>query len=210
MAADNRGRVYTRGTVGRRVPAQSPPMTEKQKAIEALRFAGKFIFISLIVIATLWIVGQSFQYSLLAGYVSLCGLTLFLYLYAHRWIAWLPGILPFGVLNSYLSLVSQRSHAGRPISPNESLIILMFLIYYAVGTAVSSAYADIRIYWFDRIAFLLYLACILWPVFVSITLPRSNLTQQVFWSVLIGLLAIVTSYGVNRYLTREADSRSTK
>jgi hypothetical protein len=160
-----------------------------------LRFAGKFLFGLLGVVATLWLIGASFALSRWAGFVLLAVVAIVLSSTIPRWVGWLPGILVFGVLNSLLALVTGHvpTNLGAPVSAGVAGLLLAF---YVLGCIVSYNYDAKHLSAADRLAILVYLFCMIWPAFASNSL--ATVTPVVALSTGIGMAALIASFTIHR------------
>jgi len=163
--------------------------------MRTLRFAGKFLLAVFGIVAVLWLVGASFALSRWAGFVLLAVVAIVLYATAPRWVGWLPGLLVFGVINSLLGLVTHHvpTNPGVAVSAGVAGLLLAF---YAIGCIVSYHYDPTHLSGLDRLAFLVYLFCMIWPAFAANNL--ATVTPVVAWSTSIGMAALIASFAAHR------------
>ena len=168
----------------------------REQGLAAFRFAGKFLATLALFIAALWLIGACFRASKWAGLFAVVTVFVSLYLTAHRWVRWLPGLLVFGVLNSIFGLATHRA-------PTNSQTVLstgfsaLWLIFYLVGYLVSYYYDAEFLNPLDRCAFLVYLS----SVGLSAFLSRDNagvVTPSLLWSAAVGMAAIAVAFIVQR------------
>jgi uncharacterized membrane-anchored protein len=163
--------------------------------MRSLRFAGWFLLYALGIIAALWILGASFSYSRWAGFVLIAVIAATLYATAPRWVRWLPGLLVFGVLNSLLGLITRHVPTNPSMAVSAGVAGLL-LTFYAIGGIISYHYDAAHLSAVDRLAFLVYLFCMIWPAFAPTNL--STVTPIVAWSTSIGMAVLIASFAVHR------------
>lgn len=159
-------------------------------------FAGKVLVVVAALIAALLLVRVAFELSTWAGLTVVGVYVVALYTTAIRWVAWLPGLLVFAVLNSAIALVTGHSPTNSQARVSTSLALLL-LAFYTVGFLVSSWYDAMRLSALDRCAWLIYVACMIIPAFT----PGSNLgnvTSAIAASAVAGIVVIVAAFGIHR------------
>jgi hypothetical protein len=164
--------------------------------LRTLRFACKFLFVALGIVAALWIVGASFTFSRWTGFPVLAIIATILYATSPRWVHWLPGLLGFGVLNSLFVLVTHHV----PTNPSAAVsvgVAGLVLAFYTVGCIVSFRYDRAHLSIVDRLALLLYLFCMVWPAFGARNNP-ATVTPAIAWSTSLGMAALIASFAVHR------------
>ena len=165
-------------------------------AMKALRFAGKFVLAISGILVSLWIVGESFALSRWVGSAALAAVAVILYVTAPRWVAGLPGILIFGVVNALLALAMGHVPTN-PHAPVSRAVIVLVFSYYVIGCVVSYRYDITRLSPLDRLAVLLYLCCAVWPA-VDRGASLDRITPAMVWSAGIGIGALLTSFAIHR------------
>lgn len=162
----------------------------------AIRFAGKFLAALLAVSACIWLVARAFDVSRSAGYLTLSIGAVLLLKTAHIWAEWLSGLLIFGIFSSGLSLLTRRSlvHPNVYISFELSALALSF---YLVGYVVLGRYDFRRISMIDRFAFVIYLACMIWPIF-TVPATQNTVTLTIAGSFGLGMAVIGIAYLIHR------------
>jgi hypothetical protein len=168
----------------------------KPKARNALVFAGKVLVVIAVVIAALVLVRVAFGLSTWAGLTVVSVYVVALYTSADRWVAWLPGLLVFSVLNSVIALVTGHSPTNSQTSVSTSMALLL-LAFYATGFIVSCRYDATRLSALDRCAWLTYVACMIIPAFTSGG-SLGNVTSAIAASAMTGIVVIVAALAVHR------------
>jgi hypothetical protein len=160
-----------------------------------LHFAGRFLFAALGVIVAIWSIGAAFAFSRWMGFLGLGVLGVVLYSTAPRWVRWLPGLLIFGVINSFIGLITHHSPTNPQVAVPEGGACLL-IAFYTVGCIVAYHYDATRLLVVDRVALLLYLFCMIWPAFRATNL--TSITPVVVWSTSIGMAGLIASFVVHR------------
>ncbi len=163
--------------------------------MHALRFASKVFGVIVVVIAVLLILRASFGYATWAGFVALGAIVIALYMTAHRWVVWLPGLLIFGVLNSLISLITHHAPTNPHVVVSVGLAGIL-LTFYGVGCVLSYYYDPATLSILDRCAWLLYLACMILPAF-SAEESHGAVTPTILAELAIGMVAIVISFAIH-------------
>ena len=161
-----------------------------------LRFAGRVLLCLLGFITLLWLLGRSFAYSHRAGYVFLAVIAGALCATAPRWVKWLPGLLIFGVLNSLFALTTGHAPTDHNVVVSR-VVSGLLLVFYIVGWKIADHYNATPLSAFDRLAWLTYLICMIWPAFFKPDL--STLTPVVAWPMGIGMGLVLTAFATHRW-----------
>jgi hypothetical protein len=164
--------------------------------MRALRFAGKFLLVLTGVIATLLLFRISFAFSRWAGFLLVGVFTIVLYVTAHRWVRWLPGLLIFGVINSLLVLVTHKAPTNPGVIVSTGVAGLL-LVFYAVGCVVAYYYDAAHLSAMDRCAWLAYLCCMIWPALAAHK-DVVKVTSDIAWSVSVGVTALIAAFATRR------------
>jgi uncharacterized membrane protein len=83
----------------------------------------------------------------------------------------------------------------------------LLLAFYVVGCMVSYNYDARHLSAVDRLAFVVYLFCVIWPAFAV----RNNLaavTPTLLWSTGIGMAVLVVSFALHRAYCRRMFPRN--
>lgn len=166
----------------------------------ALRFAGKFLLAVLGVVVALRLIAASFAFSRWTGILVLVVIAVALYSTAPRWVRWLPGLLIFGIINSLVGLITHHAPTNPQVAVSAGVAGLL-IAFYAVGCIVSYHYDATHLSVVDRLAFLLYLFCMIWPAFTANNL--ATVTPVVAWSTSIGMAALIASFAAHRVRRRK-------
>lgn len=170
--------------------------SRQAEVMRAARFAGRVLLVVAAFIAVLLILRFSFEFSRWAGFLVIGLIMIAIYATAHHWVAELPGLLVFGVLNSLFGLITHHA----PTNPEKVVsmgLCGMLLVYYTVGCIIFYYYDVAQFSAVDRVALLVYLFCIIWPAFAA----GGNLgvvTPAITWSMIIGMAALGVSFAIHR------------
>ena len=78
-------------------------------------------------------------------------IAIFLYFTAHKWVRWIGRILIFGVINSFIGLVTHHVPTNPHVEVSVGVAALL-VAFYAVGSIVSFYYNVTHISFVDRLA----------------------------------------------------------
>jgi hypothetical protein len=157
--------------------------------------AAKVLLAALGVIVALRIIGVAFAFSRVTGLVAAAVIAIILCLTAHKWVRWIGGVLLFGVINSFIGLVTHHVPTNPRVEVSVGVAALL-VAFYAVGSTISFYYDVTHISFVDRLAWLLYLSCMLWPALGATDL--SAMTPAVAWSTGAGMAVLVFAFVGNR------------
>jgi hypothetical protein len=157
----------------------------------ALRFAGGFLLALLGVVVAFRLIAASVAFSRWTGGLVLVIIASALYSTASQWVRWLPGLLIFGIINSLVGLMTHHTSTNPQVAVPAGIAGLL-VAFYSVGCIVSYHYDAVV----DRLAFLLYLFCMIYPTFAAKDI--TTLTPVVAWSVSIGMAALLASFAAHR------------
>ena len=163
---------------------------------DAVRFTINFLAIAVGVLAVAWVLGRVFAYYHRTGsfaivVIAITPIAIFLFVTASRWVKWLPSLLFFGVMNSFMALITHRAPTNSDAVVSTGVASLQ-LVFYTVGCIVSNLYDSVHLDRVDRCSFLVYLTCIIWPAVASPN-DLSVVTPPVTWSVCIGTTLLVAA-----------------
>jgi hypothetical protein len=190
---------------------ESVGLTRKKGNLgRAIGFASKVVSIISGICAVFWALRASFRFSRPAGFFVLGIFVIVLYETAARWVRWLPGLLPFGVINAVLALTSHHAPPSFRVAVSAGVSCLL-LAFYGVGCLVSSRYNNADLSTLDRLALLVYLFCMIWPIFATLSHPvpaKVTVTPVLAWSAGIGMAALIISFAAHHRRRTKRISRS--
>jgi hypothetical protein len=162
----------------------------------AIRFAGKFLIAIVLIVAALWLIRVVFEASALGASLLLVAIAIFLYLTASSWVRWLPALLIFSIINSFVGLVTHHAptNSRSPVSMGVAGLLLSF---YTLGYLISNRYDARHLSILDRAALVVYLFCMVWPAFGAPN-DLSRLTPMLAWTESIGMACLVASFLAHR------------
>ena len=120
-------------------------------------------------------------------------------------VRWLPGLLVFGAINSFLGLITHHVPTNRGVEVSAGIASLL-LAFYTIGCIVSYHYDATHLSAVDRLSFLTYLFCMVWPAFAPNNL--SAVTPIVTWSTGVGMAVLVASFVAHRAQQRKQSVRA--
>jgi hypothetical protein len=173
--------------------------------MRTLRFATGFLLYAIGIVVALWVLGAAFAFSRWAGFALLAIIAVILYVTAPRWVRWLPGLLVFGSIKSFLGMITHHVPTNRGVEVSAGIASLL-LAFYTIGCIVSYLYDATHLSAVDRLSFLTYLFCMVWPAFAPNNL--SAVTPIVTWSTGVGMAVLVASFVAHRAQQRKQSVRA--